>query len=52
MRLASALFLSGLLLAVVSVGWLFGPGWAGLATAALLIFLGITTYLEAMRPAR
>lgn len=49
---APILFLAGLVLAVVSVGWLFGPGWAGLAASAVLIFLGISTHIDTKRPAR
>ena len=51
MKTASILFLSGVALAVVAVVSLFGPGWGALLAAAVLMWLGISVYLEA-RPAR
>lgn len=46
MRLAAALFLSGLILGIIAVGFIGGVGWGLLAAAAVLVFLGISAYVE------
>lgn len=46
-RLASALFLSGLGLGIIAVTHIAGPGWGMLAGAGVLCFMGLSAYHEA-----